>query len=396
MTSKTVKTMLMFALVATLFVPLTVLATNNDQSVGKTVIRTELGKKTPDATLEILQQLDEKRNNAASDIERDQIQKQIDAIIQQAKERQPIIDTQCIAKYELMVEQLANALGSERKNISSADKERIIPTTSISYEEDALAIGIHQDYATAQNMAKYAQKIRSILGNDVDLVLYNGGDYWHFSSCTTSRLTNCAPDPIVAGVQMQVTGHGYCTTGFKATYNGKDGFVTAGHCANDQTGKNVGQATISNVIGTVEKETFDSGTTNEDCDCAFIASTSAVAKSIYGISSTYYPHSARLAAMNDYVKLSGKNSGITTGQVISTTSTIDVTDDATGIVTTVTAVKASYSSTNGDSGGPVMDAFSASPSFLGTNIAFNASLGQSAYIKYTKFESNFTGISWGF
>lgn len=393
MITKNAKTMLMFSLVATLFVPLTALATNSDQYVGKTLIRTEIMKKTPDTTLELLQQLDEKRNNASSDAERNQIQKQIDSVIGQAKEKQQLIDPRREAKYGAMVEQLSDTLAIERKSISSTDKERVIPTTSIGFEENSLAIGIHQDYASTENMEKYAKKIRNILGNDIDLVLYNGGDYWHFGTCAT-RLSDCTT--IEAGVQMQVTGHGYCTTGFKATYNSKSGFVTAGHCADGQTGNNVGQATISTVIGTVEKETFDLGTTNEDCDCAFITSTKTVDKTVFGVSSLYYPHSARLAAVNDYVKLSGKNSGITTGQVISTSSTIDVKDDATGIITTVTAVKASYSSTFGDSGGPVMDAFSANPSFLGTNIAFNPTLGQSAYIKYTKFESYFTGISWGF
>ncbi len=191
---------------------------------------------------------------------------------------------------------------------------------------------------------------------------------------------------------MQVTGHGYCTTGFKATYNGKSGFVAAGHCANGQTGNNVGQATISTVIGKVEKETYDLGSSSEDCDCSFISSTTPVDKIVFGISSQYYPHYARTAAVNDYVKMSGKTSGITTGTVSSTNGSITVADG-----TTLTQVViASYLSTGGDSGGPVMDAFSATPGFLGTNVAYNSGTGQSAYVKYSKFESYFTGISWGF
>lgn len=384
MTTKNTKIMLTIAVMAVLFIPITALAANDNPSIGKTVIKTEIQGKVPDQTLEKLQQLDEMRNNVASDEDRNQIQNQMDALIQEAQTKQPVIDAKRVAEYDLKVEQLTNAIANEEKISQST----IIPYTTLGFDpyQNALAIGIQQDYATADKLEKYAQKIRSIVGNDVDIVVYNGGDYWQLGTCTT-RTSNC--DPVEAGIQIQFQNTALCTEGFKATYNGKNGFVTAGHCANGQTGTNVGQAITSRTIGTVEKETYDLGSQTEDCDCAFIASTVTVASEVFGISSTYYPHSTGTAVSSDYVKLSGKNSGITTGTVSLTNQNITVTDG-----TKLTGVTiASYSSTYGDSGGPVMDAFSASPRFLGTNVAFQS--GNSAYVTYLKVQSNFSGISWG-
>lgn len=376
--------MLVVAAMVALFVPITALAANDNQYVGKTVIKTEIQEKTLDKTLEKLQQLDEMRNNVTSDEEKNKIQNQMDVLIQEAQTKKPVIDAKRVAEYDLKVEQLTNVIANEEK----ISHNTIIPYTTLGFDpsQNTLAIGIQQDYATTDNLEKYAQKIRSIVGNDIDIVVYNGGDYWQLGTCAT-RTSNC--DPVVAGIQIQFQNTALCTEGFKATYNGKNGFVTAGHCANGQTATNVGQATTSRIIGTVEKETYDLGSQSEDCDCAFIASTVTVASEVFGISSTYYPHSTGTAGINDYVKLSGKNSAITTGTVSLTNQSITVTDG-----TKLTGVTiASYSSTFGDSGGPVMDAFSASPRFLGTNVAFQS--GNSAYVTYLKFQSNFSGISWG-
>lgn len=388
MTTKNAKITLMLAVVATLFIPVSAMAVNDNQKIGKTVIKTDISQKISDKTLQRLQQLEEQRDLAKSDTDKKQIQNQIDTIMQQARENRPVIDPQRKAEYELKVDLLTEAITLETLKVSPVEKKSVIPWTTISFDENenALAVGIHQDFAQLPNMQKYAQMIRTFLGNDVDLVLYNGSDYWELGACT--RTTNC--NPIEAGVQMQVINHNNCTTGFKATYLGKSGFVTAGHCADLQTGNNVGQATISNVIGKVTKETFNKGSTFETCDCAFIESTTSVAKKIFGVS--IYPNHKDTAMQNDWVKMSGKVSGVKTGTVASTSSSITLSD---GTIL-VQVVIANYSSTNGDSGGPVLEAFSASPAFLGTNVAFNTGTSQSAYVKYSKFESHFSGITWGF
>ncbi|QLH07064.1 hypothetical protein [Nitrosopumilus ureiphilus] len=389
MTTRNVKVTLMLAVVATLFVPISAMAINDNQSIGKTVFKTEIPQKVADKTLEKLQQLEEQRDQATSDAEKNQIQNQMDKIMQQAREQRKAIDPQRKAEYELKVDLLTDAIAQERLNISSTGKENVIPWTMISYDgnEDALAVGIHQDYAALENMQKYAQMIRALLGSDVDLVVYNGADYWNLGTCT-SRTSDCTS--IEAGVQMQVINHGFCTTGFKATFNSKSGFVTAGHCADNETGNNVGQATISNVIGKVTKETYNKGSSFETCDCAFIESTTSVDAKIFGVS--IYPDHTGTAQQNDWVKMSGKKNGVQTGTVDFTSASITVKDGTT----LVQVVIATYFSEDGDSGAPTLEAFSADPAFLGTNVAFNDAHTQSAYVKYSKFESHFAGIVWGF
>ena len=87
---------------------------------------------------------------------------------------------------------------------------------------------------------------------------------------------------------MQVTGHSYCTVGFKATYNGDTDFVTSGRCADGNTGDDVGQSSLSNVVSEVRKETFYPGS-NTYCDCVFIETTTTVDSDIFGVSSRYQP-----------------------------------------------------------------------------------------------------------
>ena len=59
---------------------------------------------------------------------------------------------------------------------------------------------------------------------------------------------------------------GACTVGFKAKYQGKTGFYTAGHCVNG-TGKNIGQPTLLKKLG---ESIFNSDAAITNCDCAFI------------------------------------------------------------------------------------------------------------------------------
>ena len=61
---------------------------------------------------------------------------------------------------------------------------KAIPFTSIGYNHDSemLEIRIHQDFVTMNNMNNYEKIIRSVVGNSIDLKLFNGGDYWQTST----------------------------------------------------------------------------------------------------------------------------------------------------------------------------------------------------------------------
>lgn len=152
------------------------------------------------------------------------------------------------------------------------------------------------------------------------------------------------------------------------------------------------------MIGTVQKETYDSGVAYEYCDCAFIEIDSgsiSLDQTIYGVSSSYYPDHVGAASTNDYVKQSGKKSGIKIGQVIAT-SVSDTNDDGT---TLRDVVHANYSRDSGDSGAPVMDAYSSDPGFLGTHAQGRDNTypnpDDAFYVKYSRFEQYLGGsLSW--
>ena len=58
-----------------------------------------------------------------------------------------------------------------------------VPFTSIGYSErdGMLVVEIHQDFSTLDNMKAYEKLIRGVIGNEIDLKLVHGGDYWRLS-----------------------------------------------------------------------------------------------------------------------------------------------------------------------------------------------------------------------
>ena len=189
---------------------------------------------------------------------------------------------------------------------------------------------------------------------------------------------------------MQVTDHGHCTIGMRATYDNDEGYVTVGHCADDETDRDVGQDTVISEVVTVSKETYDDDVQWETCDCAFIEIESGdrdMDSEVYWQS--YYPTSAAHASLDDYVKIYGK-SGITYGYVTDTCENVVIPGKSTlwCLVIVDNAV------TKGDSGAYVAQTFDPTPEFHGINVA--SSQLESAYVKHTQFTTNFPGLAWDF
>ena len=147
---------------------------------------------------------------------------------------------------------LTDALLEEslEKTLDKADR---LPWATIGYDyvDNALEVTIASDKFTEPNITKYLKKIRTIVGDEVDITL----------SPADVSVPDCAPgrcsttNPIKGGVEFDTTTSGPCTVGFKATYDGDTGFVSAGHCG-DNTPSTVNQPWGGTDVGEVTKETM--------------------------------------------------------------------------------------------------------------------------------------------
>ena len=397
MTKNNLKVLLFASLIAMMILPfssyniteaITEDVDDDDQTHDKITIRTEkMQNEIMVAAAERLMEL-ELRSEQTEDIDIQQsIKDEMERVISDARAKLPEVDRSTQLKYMIEVDYLTSVLLD--KKIKQSDK-RVIPFTTIGYDfiSNSLVVGIQPDYATVGNMTEYASLLKEMVHSDVTIVL-QPGDVWTSSACTSSDST-C--NPIQAGVKMQVEGQGSCTVGFKATYDGASGFVTAGHCADGNTGDDVGQPTIANIIGSVLEESFDAGSSREYCDCAFIQTTIDVAEKILGLSSNRYPDHTHTVSDNDWVKMYGGVSGTRIGYVEDWSGSIYLTSSHT---TLKHVAITTYTSTNGDSGSPVIQAYNPDPGFAGINVAWS-SQGNSAFVKHYKITSEFSGLSWGF
>jgi len=319
----------------------------------------------------------------------DALQAEQDRLILEDRKTKPVYSVEETAKYDKLAEQLADHIIMKRGNFVDGE-ENYVPFTEIGYfaNDDAVKVGIHEDFVTEDNMQKYAEIARSVLGDKMNIIIYNDGDYGTLDTCSTTT-SDCTP--MEGGIRINIDGQGGCTLGFPASKTGEGtGFVTAGHCGDGSTGEDVDQS-WTRKVGELVKETFDDGSSAEYCDCAYVKLTESetLDHEIFGISSSYYPDHKGSAGTNDYVKMVGYNSGIEIGQVDSTNVTVTI--DGT---TFKQVVKADYARMSGDSGGIVMEAFSADPAYLGSHTGHKD--GFTYYVTYAHFESYIGGLTWGF
>lgn len=379
----------MFALVAMVGIPAFALADATPK--GTTTVMYEIPTKTSNPILDQLNAL-EAEKKGASESEIEELQAAQDRLIIQDRKNKPVYSEESTRELDILAEKLADHIIEKRGNFKDG-QENYIPFTEIGYypNDNAVKVGIHQDFVNEENFEKYSSIARSILGDKVNVIIYNDGDYGSLDACATTE-SDCSP--MEAGIRINIDGQGGCTLGFPATRTVSsvdyDGFVTAGHCGDGSTGEDVDQQNTRKV-GELMKETFDDGSSAEYCDCAFVELTESVTLDyeIFDISSSYYPDHTGTAGTNDYIKMIGYNSGIEIGQVEATSVTVTI--DGT---TFKHMVKADYDRMSGDSGGVVMEAYSGDPAYLGSHTGVKD--GYTYYVKYYKFESHIGDITWGF
>ncbi len=272
-------------------------------------------------------------------------------------------------------------------------EDNYFPWTSIGYdyEDNALEVTILPAEFNKKDLKEYYEIIRSVVGNEIDVTISPMNAY-ELVSCNSR--TDC--DDLEAGVEIGMNNKNFpCTLGFKATYNGKNGFVTAGHCFDGETGggNSVGNDTYhpenGSHIGDLEEEIIVSRPPSTRCDCAFVEA-SGISNETYGISTS--ATSTGTSPTDKTIKASlGQSNTVTSGVITDNSRTVSSTDyRLLGVVETDIAV------ISGDSGSPVFS--SDGSEFLGIMVAKNPDdpSNGSVYVRADKFTTYLSGLTWGF
>ena len=257
--------------------------------------------------------------------------------------------------------------------------------------DNSLEIRIDSRSYNEENVSRYVETIRSLVG-DVDLTI-GPGELVVPESCSSRHSSEC--QPIKGGVRFDADDTRAGTIGFKASYNGKTGFVTAGHNFIDDNGNDLAGTTIHQHpsswwdIGNLENKSIEFGEETW-CDCAFVSelsTTRSMDDGVYGMSD---PSSTENAYWNQLVKISGGYTGISYGFVTSTDSDFwyDLDEDGIGETKVNDAIRASYSSRSGDSGSPII-------SFGGKLVGIHVG-GNGHFMEHSAVTNTFPGLTWGF
>ena len=180
---------------------------DNAASSGKTVIDTTFT--TPvkeDRTA--LNSLEYAFGNAETDTERESIKAEAQNLL-----REPpsfAADAQRTLQYGNVKEILTDSIAEMPKQ----DGHNAIPFTQIGYSTSSgmLEVKIHQNFATADNMRQYESIIRQIIGDQIDLRISNGGNYW--VTAQEELIENLPGDEIICSPQT-VSVNGTCVADYE-------------------------------------------------------------------------------------------------------------------------------------------------------------------------------------
>jgi hypothetical protein len=269
----------------------------------------------------------------------------------------------------------------------TSDGHPIFSSVGTDYQNESLQIGVFDEFFDEKLIKEHEQSIRKIVGKNIDITFANEGDGYKASSC--SQTGDC--NPIQGGVMITFEDGGSCSMGFKASYDDKDGFVSAGHCLETRgaTGNDVGNpsASGSDLLGTVHANAMDYYTW---CDCLFVDSSETTSGKIYSNidpSGTYYP------ADEDWVLMEGFATQGSSGQIEDTYKSVWVESPWGYWYYLQGAVDTNYSGSSGDSGGPVYE--TGSNDFAGIHSAHDSTTGKSLYVPYYRITNAFSGLSLG-
>jgi hypothetical protein len=316
------------------------------------------------------------------DAQKDELLKEAEEIQRKATISAPTISLELKQKID---DKRAILSGYIIDKLSAMEAEELIvelPVYSVStdYENKALEVGIDKDYMSHVEPEIIKNKIRAIVGQDIDIT-YVATKRMMPNAC--SQTGDC--EPIQGGVKITVDGAfgSVCSSGFQAEYSDFEGFVTAGHCGeeNDAVGQPSGW--WYDDIGLFFEHHYETGST---CDCAFVKSDESVSDLIY---SNIAPVGTTSVSLNDYVIMEGITTQGVTGQVDDTSW-----DGYVGSVYLTDMVLTDYVGEPGDSGGPVYRWISTSAYLVGIHSGGDGE-STSVFSKASNVDE-FNGLTWDF
>ena len=312
----------------------------------------------------------------SSQFDRDGAAKRIDEIKKLSKQG-PLIPEMKYNKIKVHIDTLGLA-ASDLRNVHGIQ----IVSIGTNFENHSVDVGINRSGLDDEKIKDIESILRKYIGNEDDITI-SYADPIYFSNC--SQTDDC--NPVQGGVKISV-GSKYCSSGFKATYNGATGFVTAGHCNGGATGDTVGQPTALFPLGTLVLNTFKNGTW---CDCAFVDSDETTSSYVFDgqITDGYlYP------TMYDWLELEGASSRGIMGGIVDPYVHIQPqfypggpTYDIYGVVKTTAQIK------DGDSGGSVIDSTTEIPMFAGIMTSGDGTYGW--YTPHYRMTVNMNGLTLG-
>ena len=148
-------------------------STTGSASGGKTVIDTTFTNPVKEDRT-VLNSLEDAFDSAETDTERESIKAEAQNLLRELPSF--AADVQRTLQYDNAKEILTDSIVKMPKQ----DGHNAIPFTQIGYSTRSgmLEVRIHQDFATADNMRQYESIIRAIIGDQIDLRISNGGNYW--------------------------------------------------------------------------------------------------------------------------------------------------------------------------------------------------------------------------
>ena len=222
-------------------------------------------------------------NENSSQADKDKADKRMNEIKQLTKSTSQISDEK-----RNKIKGQIDSIGEVMKELRETN---IVPIVSVGtdLENQSVEVSVLKDGITDQKIEKYEKELRKIIGDEVDLTI-TYADPIMLSAC--SQTGDC--NPLKGGVKIKVENGLYCSSGYKATWNTKTGFVTAGHCNSGDiggTGEKVGNPAqnSSDDLGVVDANGFRDRTW---CDCLFVDATETISSLVYPsrtLSGTLYP-----------------------------------------------------------------------------------------------------------
>ncbi len=383
MTTKNIKLGILFSLIALVAVPASFAIADAEQTskTGKLFIKESITEESADRKeLNRLLRLLDSTDLTEKEIQ--DIKEKREIIKEKTKRIAPVLSSEKRAEIRGHIDAVGEVL-------SQLNRDGIIPIVSVGTdaENEALKVRILKDGLTDEKISQYENELRKIVGNDVNITIIPSGPATYVA-CTT-QTGDC--NPLQGGGKITVEDAvGYCSMAFKASYDGKTGFITAGHCNTTDiggTGEDVGQPldTAGDKIGTVHANAFEDGGW---CDCIFVDASESISDRVFSgtdVSGTLFP------VQYDDILAEGANTKGESGQIIDTYEHFTAQLGGNWYETKG-AVVLDFTFSPGDSGGTIYeDVSSGTPRFAGI-ISANVD-GDGYYIPYYRVTNAFPGLT---